>query len=784
MNHITYQKRSIICILSSINIVLCVLATIYTKYWYSFIWILALSSGLNSINILLILAYKSCKFSNTIKGNCSNAHTISIQQPSQLQPLITQHIAYIIPCYNETASEMNSTIKSLLCQKYIADIYKTLIIVCDGKLAKKNEPCTDYTLIHNILKPYINFKKSYNIADAYKCWNGTLCDLEVYTGFIHFRLNLILIVKPINIGKRDSIVLVRRLIYNYNCQLQDQLQDQLCDNDQVNDQDNDHNKVQNQQHNQLHNIISVELINIFNNGLINFNIMLTPVKIDYLIGTDADTIFADNCSYELIKSIEKLNCGANMEDGSVSNNSTIGIVGYVDIAFNPGQVNKWNLLTMYQYAEYTIAQYIKRQMQSVITHKVSCLSGCVQLLCICEETCGELLMQKFNRLPEPTDNIFDHIRSYASEDRNHVSHIFALNPKMQSYQCLTAIAYTHTPVTILGFLRQRKRWCAGASSNDMLLTMNSKHNKWERINTFISVGSFALTPFIFVATIEFIIALVGLILNESSASSALLMLYLSIIMLIPITYATVVIPFLRGFSVWGAVYYMSCIFVYYICGSIINLSVYIYTFTYLDDLNWNMKKTDQTVYLTEIGESNRLIRPSSSRGSPETQLSPHKNALQTKIQRQITNYINSFKHEGLERHNLYDVTNDVDNVVNQITIPRDLQISTCELKQLVLCEIPILSGNRNVSISTKVRSWWESLLNWFGYSSGNIIIAENDTVQNNGVESNGMQNNNYISESDINGIDSRHKFVNMPNITEQNTSINEEDFVFWNCSDV
>jgi hypothetical protein len=208
-----------------------------------------------------------------------------------------------------------------------------------------------------------------------------------------------------------------------------------------------------------------------------------------------------------------------------------------------------------------------------------------------------------------------------------------------------------------------------------------------------------------------------------------------------------------------------------------------------------MKKTGQNVYLKEMGESSRgssreSKSPSSLRGSSEMQLSqsPYKNALQTKIQRQITNYIDSFKREGLERHNLQDVTNDVDNAVNQMTIPKDLQITTCELKQLVSCEIPILSGNRNVSISTKVRSWWGTLLNWFGYSSGNYTDTNSVILEH--VQSNGMQNNNYIAESDIDGIDgidgidSRHKFVNMPNIAEQITSINEDDFVFWNCSDV
>ena len=124
---------------------------------------------------------------------------------------------------------------------------------------------------------------------------------------------------------------------------------------------------------------------------------------------------------------------------------------------------------MYQYAEYTFAQCLKRFAQSNITHKVSCLSGCNQILRVTEETCGETILQKFNYLPNENDNIFDHIRSYAIEDRNHVCLMLSTYPYVHTVQTLDAIAYTNVPTTIPIFLSQRRRWNLGANSNDMML---------------------------------------------------------------------------------------------------------------------------------------------------------------------------------------------------------------------------------------------------------------------------------------------------------------------------
>ena len=191
--------------------------------------------------------------------------------------------------------------------------------------------------------------------------------------------------------------------------------------------------------------------------------------------------------------------------------------------------NWYNPLVMYQYCEYLYAQCLKRKMQSEITNKVNCLSGCVQLIRVCNETCGREILELFNRLSSEDENIINHIRSYASEDRNHICLMFGLYPYVKTIQSPNAIAYTTVPDNLPALLRHRKRWCVGAMVNDLLLIVNSRHNKWERLNSFANVLVFNINIFIFVSTVQFIMAII--------MHPSMLMLYLSIIIIIPLMYS-------------------------------------------------------------------------------------------------------------------------------------------------------------------------------------------------------------------------------------------------------
>jgi chitin synthase len=495
------QKYITLTTLFSLNILLSSLFIIYESHWYVFLFILAISSGLYSFNSIMLFFNK-----------CWNKEDTMYDIKRLNDP---KNYLYIVPCYNESMMELTNTLISIVYQKINNNDKRSIVIVCDGMVKGHDNMTTDKILL-NILN-----NKMKPIKCEYKTREGVMNKLDVYEGIFN-NINYILLIKTHNAGKRDSLVLIRKLCYQYN---------KLINNNLY-----------------LNNILS----SIYKNEMI-----------DYIVGIDADTIFDFNCTYELIKSMD-------------INENIHGCVGFVDI--NMKMNNIFNPFILYQYAEYVFAQCLKRQAQSNITHKVNCLSGCCQILRISKETCGDEILKKFNYAPNENDNILTHIRSYASEDRNHVCLMLSMYPYVKTIQNLNAIAYTHVPTNTNIFLSQRRRWSLGANSNDILLLTLPNINFFERIMAFVNISIFTVSPFITLATAIFI---KSLIINPT-----MLMLYLSIIMIIPFTYGIFIPIFIKSMNFRNAIYfYISYIF-FILIGSIINLFIYIYSLLGMDTIKW------------------------------------------------------------------------------------------------------------------------------------------------------------------------------------------------------
>ena len=617
ISNIKRDKYIIWSLLLSINLVLSTTAIIYYNYWYIFIVVLGSASFINSVNVILIcinlFTKDKKKNKNILENNINNENSINninnINNENSINNIILpSNYIYVLPCYNETEEEINNTVKSIIKQNNIDKHTKKLIIICDGKIQRKKnnlnnkiEKRTDEILIDIIFKDSI--KKKYILKNAYKTWDNKWNDLDIYTGTIN-NLDFIILIKTYNIGKRDSLTLLRRMIYYYNKSIN-------C----VNENHEDHVYLEYLKY------LSPELLHFIENSFILDNKYNKYNKaIEYIIGTDADTILDKNCAYELLYSIKY----ANLNNNSKTYRNTVGVVGFVDV------VKFWNPLVIYQYCEYLYAQCLKRYVQSKITFKVNCLSGCVQLIKVCNETCGNDILDIFNRLPKSNENILNHIRSYASEDRNHICIMFDMYPYVKTIQTLKAISYTHVPTTLMAFLRQRKRWSVGAACNDLLLISNSNHNMWERIQSFVNILIFSVTIFIFIATIIFIMTL---IINPTY-----LILILASIMILPILYA-ILIPLIiyndgenietitnnkyiinnlkklnrigksvgNKTSYFTSIYYYLGFILYFTLGSVLNIIVYFYTLYNIDDLNWNNKIIGKNRKITENNENENDI---------------------------------------------------------------------------------------------------------------------------------------------------------------------------------
>jgi hypothetical protein len=107
-------------------------------------------------------------------------------------------ILIFIPIYSETREQLLSTLFSVVSDDYPAD-KKLLVLVVDGQA---NEDNSVYLHIKDLLGLEAE-NTEYSVND----------DIRMYTG-IYASINFLLLVKAVNRGKKDSFLIVQRLL---NC---------------------------------------------------------------------------------------------------------------------------------------------------------------------------------------------------------------------------------------------------------------------------------------------------------------------------------------------------------------------------------------------------------------------------------------------------------------------------------------------------------------------------------------------------------------------------------------
>ena len=670
------QKYLIIFILLVINFILSFTSIIYTSKWYVYLSILALSPSISTINTFLILA---ANFRKSIFKQTPTLELTQNQNNLKILEFEYHRLVYLLPCYNENEDELTGTINSILNQSYdisltsigikknvesefkkplsipiddkkiehqdyaIFEKSRILIIVCDGKIEVKNKKAkqteTTASILYKIFKDDI-LETNY-FKEGYKTWDDWQ-NIELHYGIYKQLLPFIILIKDVNKGKRDSITLIRRLLYHYNilCNIQqnkDSSNDSSKESNSDSSRDSSNNSSLDRQEINLLDFkkadvdqIDLRFLDIYTyfcpNLFFKMKDYLDDIckteffdknkKIEFIMGIDADTILEQNCTIHLLKTYyenEKLISNnipeISLEGESINkyeekhkkHKTLVGVVGMVDI----NNITLMNPFIFNQYYEYLHAQLLKRRCQSIITNKVNCLSGCNQLIRICEETCGNKILDDFNKKPKPDENIFRQILSYASEDRNHICLMFKHYPWVRTVQSINAISYTNVPNNLMTLLRQRKRWCLGAFSNDILIIANKNHPYWERLNAVINGFVFMLCPFIMVATIEFILSIIH--------HPTFLMLALSSIMIVPILYG-LCIPFLiyKPMNKFQKVNYYLGMLSFYSWGIVLNLVIFLFSILNLDDFQWNNKRIQNNISNTnnppQINKISRIFQ--------------------------------------------------------------------------------------------------------------------------------------------------------------------------------
>ena len=170
------QKYFIWLFVCTANILFSATFLKFTKHWYVFMGVLALASGLNAASALLILGHKMFKSS-----------------APPIMRLTPRNYLYVLPCYNESALELEQTIRALTCQQTVAGDKRLLFIVCDGNVKGPGQTQNTSSLLKRILRIH-------ELCDVheYTTWDQSTNVGTFYTGvwqYEHFELPFLYFIK-------------------------------------------------------------------------------------------------------------------------------------------------------------------------------------------------------------------------------------------------------------------------------------------------------------------------------------------------------------------------------------------------------------------------------------------------------------------------------------------------------------------------------------------------------------------------------------------------------------
>ncbi|KAK3186670.1 hypothetical protein K4F52_004416 [Lecanicillium sp. MT-2017a] len=437
------QKWGLIIGLVMLNAALIYVALTYWQVYYLFIVLLSSNTMLQAVMIICIVAHFIV--TRVLCGCCLKREEVIPDEPEQM--------VLLLPCYNETPEELSRSLESLIAQKNIDDHPRMIFIVVDGNVRGPGmDKTTQRYLLEDILEP----GPCRHFQNGYRARDGLFMPVKIQTGYFK-GLPYVFVGKHYNQGKRDSLCFARSFLYHFKQR-------------------------------------SEQVVTMFNNDL--FEYLGTVLvqngleNLSYLVGMDADTVFEENCVYEMLKEIRK-------------DPKLVGVCGHVCVDFDNRNFGLWSL---YQSVEYSQTQGLRRMFQSRITGKVNCLPGCCQLIRVDEATFGDaVLRERFGYCPKPNDVMTQHIMGNYSEDSIHASIIFSLFPKKRTAQALRAKAFTIVPQNWRVFLSQRKRWALGSISNEFVMIFRPGIILVERLQSIVAVITWAITPFIIAAFVELII---------------------------------------------------------------------------------------------------------------------------------------------------------------------------------------------------------------------------------------------------------------------------------------
>jgi len=401
-NILQIKKVFFIIIWLLINLLLMYTHIYFFKYQYIFIFI---HGPLSKLLLIFVILYKKSR-------------NYFCKQIPKKKDYINNLITLIVTCYCESLEEIFNTILSLERSFKYSKKDNLLFIVFDG--LSKEEGTTDYTwkLLLNKMTQ-VNLK--YNNIEYTKNWKNYDITVDLISCKYN-DLNIVLVIKNTNLGKKDSLNFVR----DYSI-------------------------------NKLDNIL-MRKINIL---VEDFGINKEDIV---LVGSmDADCVVNEEGILHLYNDI--------------SNEDVMGVSGIV----LPKQEQKKNFWYIYQLVEYYNTQYITRLSYNYL-NQTTCLPGALNIFDM--KYYNDTVREKFQNMPNKT-YLFQSLVALIGEDRRFTGLYLENNDKKCKTLINEKVKiYTSLPDTTKRFQTQRRRWITSSLLNNIHDLKNPKLSFFIKYNTF------------------------------------------------------------------------------------------------------------------------------------------------------------------------------------------------------------------------------------------------------------------------------------------------------------
>jgi hypothetical protein len=377
-----FKKYSFFLIWLLINALLTYINIYYVPYLYM---IILIHGPLSKFFLLLPIIYYKCK------GKYST-------EERKIKNYINNLISITVTCYCESFEEIFSTIKSLDKSFGKSENKSILFVIFDG--LSKEKGTDEYTW--EILLKHMEVLKYEKKIQYSENWKEVDIVIDLISGKYN-NLNIVLVIKHTNLGKKDSLNFVRDYAVN---------------------------------------LLEKNISNKINYLLEDFNIKQTDLK---LVGSmDADCVVNEE--------------GINYLYNDIKYENMIGVSGFVI----PKREQKKGMWYMIQLLEYYNTQYLTRLSFSYLG-QTTCLPGALNIFDM--SFYSKKIRDEFQKVPCKSD-MFKSLVALIGEDRRFTGLSLYYNKNCYTTVNENVIINTTVPNSFRKYRTQRRRWITSSLLNN------------------------------------------------------------------------------------------------------------------------------------------------------------------------------------------------------------------------------------------------------------------------------------------------------------------------------